>query len=102
MENYDFKLKKIDNNSFELSLFNNWNNQTLSSTIKELENQNLSKESKLIVDFQGLSECDNSAMIYLISFFRTFQEQNVTLHLDKYEDSFQRMEIIFKKHSNRL
>ena len=53
-----------------------------------MEKQNFSNESKLIVDFQGLSECDNSAMIYLISFFKTFQEQKVTLHLDKYEDIY--------------
>ena len=59
-----------------------------------MEKQNFSNESKLIVDFQGLSECDNSAMIYLISFFKTFQEQKVTLHLDKYEDIYR----FYEKH----
>ena len=94
MENYDFKLKKIDNNSFELSLFNNWNKQTLSSNIKELEKQNFSKESKLIVNFQDLNECDNSAMIYLISFFRTFQNQNIKLNLARFENSYK----FYEKH----
>ena len=59
-----------------------------------MEKQNFSNESKLIVDFQGLSECDNSAMIYLISFFKTLQEQKVTLHLDKYEDIYR----FYEKH----
>ncbi len=68
MKNSYFELKKIENNTFSLSLFNNWNKQTLSSNIKELEKQNFPKESKLIVNFQDLNECDNSAMIYLISF----------------------------------
>ena len=94
MENYDFKLKKIDNNSFELSLFNNWNNQTLSSNIKELEKQTFPKESKLIVNFQDLKECDNSAMIYLISFFRTFQNQNIKLNLAGFENSYK----FYEKH----
>jgi phospholipid/cholesterol/gamma-HCH transport system permease protein len=94
MENYDFKLKKIDNNSFELSLFNNWNKQTLSSNIKELEKQTFPKESKLIVNFQDLNECDNSAMIYLISFFRTFQNQNIKLNLARFENSYK----FYEKH----
>ena len=94
MENYDFKLKKIDNNSFELSLFNNWNKQTLSSNIKELEKQTFPKESKLIVNFQDLNECDNSAMIYLISFFRTFQNQNIKLNLASFENSYK----FYEKH----
>ena len=94
MENYDFKLKKIDNNSFELSLFNNWNKQTLSSNIKELEKQTFPKESKLIVNFQDLKECDNSAMIYLISFFRTFQNQNIKLNLAGFENSYK----FYEKH----
>ena len=94
MENYDFKLKKIDNNSFELSLFNNWNKQTLSSNIKELEKQTFPKESKLIVNFQDLKECDNSAMIYLISFFKTFQNQNIKLNLAGFENSYK----FYEKH----
>ena len=94
MENYDFKLKKIDNNSFELSLFNNWNKQTLSSNIKELEKQTFPKESKLIVNFQDLNECDNSAMIYLISFFKTFQNQNIKLNLAGFENSYK----FYEKH----
>jgi phospholipid/cholesterol/gamma-HCH transport system permease protein len=94
LKNSYFELIQIENNTFSLSLFNNWNNQTLSSTIKELESQNLSNNSKLIVNFQDLTQCDNSAMIYLISFFRTFQEQNVTLHLDKYEDIYR----FYEKH----
>ena len=94
MKNSYFELKKIENNSFELLLFNNWNKQTLASIIEKLEKLNLSNHSKLIVDFQGLSECDNSTMIYLISFFRTFQEQNLTLKLDKYEEIYR----FYEKH----
>ncbi len=99
MENYDFESKKIDNNTFELSLFNNWNNQTLSSNIKELEKQNFPKESKLIVNFQDLNECDNSAMIYLISFFRTFKNQNIKLNLARFEDTYKFYEKYYQDNS---
>lgn len=94
MKNSYFELKKIENNTFELLLFNNWNKQTLTSIIEKLEKLNFSNNSQLIVDFQGLIECDNSAMIYLISFFKTFQEQKVTLYLDKYEDIYK----FYEKH----
>ncbi len=83
MQSFDnyFELNKNSSNNYELKLFSNWNKQTLSSIIEKLEKLNLSNNSKLEVDFQGLIECDNSAMIYLISFFRRFQEQNLMLKL---------------------
>ena len=69
-----FELKKISENTYQLKLLNNWNKQTLSSTIKDLEKLNFSKNSKLTVDFIDLKECDSSAIIYLISFFKGFEE----------------------------
>ena len=63
-----FELKKISENTYQLKLLNNWTKQTLSSTIKDLEKLNFSKNSKLTVDFIDLKECDSSAIIYLISF----------------------------------
>lgn len=89
-----FQLLENSSNNYELKLFNSWNKQTLSANIKELEKLNLVKESKLIVDFQDLKECDNSAIIYLISFCKKFQKQNITLKLCKYEDIYK----FYEKH----
>ena len=72
-----FELKKISENTYQLKLLNNWNKQTLSSTIKDLEKLNFSRNSKLTVDFIDLKECDSSAIIYLISFFKGFEEANI-------------------------
>ena len=96
MQSYDnyFELNKNFSDNYELKLFNNWNKQTLSSIIEKLEKLNLSNNSKLEVDFQGLNECDNSAIIYLISFFRTFQEENLTLKLGKYKEIYR----FYEKH----
>lgn len=79
MRDYDFEIKELGDNSFELILLNTWNKETLNKNIQALNKSNIKKNSKLIVNFQNLKECDNSAIIYLISYFKTFQEENITL-----------------------
>ena len=89
MKDYDFEIKELDNNSVELILLNIWNKKTLNKNIQALNRLNIQKNSKLIVDFQNLQEWDNSAIIYLISFFRTFQEKNLTLkNLNAFENIY--------------
>ena len=46
---YNFQLKKLDNNTFELLLFDIWKKENLNENIKALENEDISKNSKLIV-----------------------------------------------------
>ena len=91
----NFELTNLENNSFKLSLLNIWNKQTLPLNIKELEKENFLKDSKIIVDFQNLKECDNSAIIYLISFFKKFDEKNISLiNLNSYEKIYR----FYEKH----
>ena len=82
MRDYDFEIKELADNNFELILLNTWNKETLNKNIQALNKLNIKKNSKLIVNFQNLKECDNSAIIYLISYFKTFQEENITLEND--------------------
>lgn len=89
-----FELHENLSNDYELKLFNNWNKQTLTANIKKLEKLNFSENSKLIIDFEHIKECDNSAMIYLISFSKKFQKQNIALKLGKYEDIYK----FYEKH----
>ena len=79
MKDYDFEIKELDDNSFELLLLNTWNKETLPKNIQALNKLNIKKNSKLIVNLQNLKECDNSAIIYLISFFKTFNAENIIL-----------------------
>lgn len=80
MKNSDyFQLKQLSNDTFELLLFDIWNNETLVQNIKDFENLNISKDSKLTVDFENLKECNSNAIIYLISFFKTFKSENITI-----------------------
>ena len=79
MRDYDFEIKELADNNFELILLNTWNKETLNKNIQALNKLNIKKNSKLIVNFQNLKECDNSAIIYLISYFKTFQEENIIL-----------------------
>ena len=80
MKNSDyFQLKQLSNDTFELLLFDIWNNETLVRNIKDFENLNISKDSKLTVDFENLKECNSNAIIYLISFFKTFKSENITI-----------------------
>ncbi len=77
--NNGFKIEKIDNTTFRLSLFGIWKKENLNHNIEALEKNNINKNSKLIVDFKELKECDSSAIIYLISFFKGFNESNVMI-----------------------
>lgn len=79
MRDYDFEIKELGDNSFELILLNTWTKETLNKNIQALNKLNIKKNSKLIVNFQNLKECDNSAIIYLISYFKTFEKENITL-----------------------
>ncbi len=92
---YNFELKKLDNNTFELLLFDIWTKENLSENIKILEKSAILRNSKLIVDFENLKECDTSAIIYLISFFRKFEEKNLTLkNLGTFEEFYR----FYEKH----
>lgn len=95
MKNYDFELKKLDNNTFELLLTNIWKKESLTQNIKALEKFDIPINSKLIVDFQNLKECDSSAIIYLISFFKGFKEENLTI---KNLNSFGNIYNFYEKH----
>ena len=77
--NNGFKIEKIDNTTFRLSLFGIWKKENLNHNIEALEKNNINKNSKLIVDFKELKECDSSTIIYLISFFKGFNESNVMI-----------------------
>ncbi|QKE27451.1 lipid asymmetry ABC transporter MlaABCDEF, permease component MlaE [Arcobacter acticola] len=95
MRDYDFEIKELADNNFELILLNTWNKETLNKNIQALNKLNIKKNSKLIVNFQNLKECDNSAIIYLISYFKTFQEENITLeNLLKHERKYK----FYEKH----
>ena len=97
MEDYSdyFELRKIHDDSYELTLLNIWNKQILTSNIKKLEKLTFSSHTKLAVDFQNLKECDTASIIYLISFFKKFEEKNLTL---KNLDSFEEFYRFYEKH----
>ena len=100
---YNFQLKKLDNNTFELLLTNIWKKESLTQNIKALEKFDIPINSKLIVDFQNLKECDSSAIIYLISFFKGFKEENLTIkNLNSFGNSIPSLAIIFKKAVNKF
>lgn len=81
-----FKLEDLDNNTLELFLLNFWNKTNLTQIIQKLEKITINKNAKLCVNFQDLKECDSSAIIYLISFLKNFQKENITFkNFDKYE-----------------
>ncbi len=81
-----FKIEDLDNNTLELFLFNSWNKTNLTQIIQKLEKLTINKESKISVDFKDLIDCDSSAIIYLISFLKNFQKENITFkNFDKYE-----------------
>ena len=95
MKNYDFELIKFDNNTFELLLTNIWKKESLTQNIKALEKFDIPTNSKLTVNFQNLKECDSTAIIYLISFFKGFKEENLTI---KNLDSFENIYRFYEKH----
>ena len=95
MEDYNFELKKLDNNTFELLLINVWNKKSLNKNIQALNKLYIKKNSKLIVNFENLKECDSAGIIYFISFIRTFSEENITI---KNLNSFEEFYRFYEKH----
>ena len=103
MKDYDYEIKELADNSFELILLNIWNKETLNKNIKAINTLNIPKNSKLTVNFQNLKECDSSAIIYLISFFRTFPQENITLeNLLNYEKKYRFYEKHYQDNSFEL
>ena len=91
----NFELKQLSNDTYELVLFNIWNNETMAQNIKELKKVKLSNKSKIQIDFKNLKECNSSAIIYLISFTKQFPSENIKLiNLDLYENKYK----IYEKH----
>jgi phospholipid/cholesterol/gamma-HCH transport system permease protein len=95
MKDYVLELKELGNNTNELFLINIWNKKTLNENIQSLKKLNIKKDSKLIVNFESLKECDNAGIIYLISFFKTFPQENITL---KNLNSFEEIYRFYEKH----
>ena len=95
MKDCDFEIKELADKTFELILLNIWDKKTLNKNIQALNKANIQKNSKLIINFQNLKEWDNSAIIYLISFFKTFEEENLTL---KNLNSFEEIYRFYEKH----
>lgn len=91
----NFELKQLSNDTYELVLFNIWNNETMAQNIKELKKVKLSNKSKIQIDFKNLKECNSSAIIYLISFTKQFPSENIKLiNLDLYENKYK----FYEKH----
>ncbi len=108
MEDYNFRLNKLDNNTFELLLINSWKKESLLKDIKAIEKAKINKESQLIVDFEELKECDSCSIIYLISFFKTFQNiviKNLNSHekiYKFYEKHYQDNNLKYKEENQIL
>jgi phospholipid/cholesterol/gamma-HCH transport system permease protein len=103
MKDYDFEIKELGDNSFELILLNTWNKETLNKNIQALNKRNIKKNSKLIINFQNLKECDNSAIIYFISFFKTFNAENIILeNLLNHERKYRFYEKHYQENSSEL
>ena len=67
MNNY-FRVEHLKNNTYQLSLFDIWNKDTLPDIIENIKQSNISRTKNLIIDFENLKELDSIAIIYLISF----------------------------------
>lgn len=103
MEKYSyFKLDKLENNSFQLNLFNSWNKDTLLKNIQVLEKSKIPKNSALIVDFKELKECDSCAIIYLISFFKSFENEVIIKNLLNHEKIYQFYEKHYQDNSYKI
>jgi phospholipid/cholesterol/gamma-HCH transport system permease protein len=91
----NFELKQLSNDTYELVLFNIWNNETMTQNIKELKKVKLSNKSKIQIDFKNLKECNSSAIIYIISFTKQFPSENIKLiNLNLYESKYK----FYEKH----
>ena len=53
MNNY-FRVKHLKNNTYQLSLFDIWNKETLPDIIENIKQSNISRTKNLIVDFENL------------------------------------------------
>lgn len=94
MSNY-FKIENNQNNSFYIKLFNSWSKDNLNEIIKELGNLNISKNSNIQIDFKDLKDIDSICIIYLISFFKNFKEENTSFsNFEKYDTKYK----FYKKH----
>ena len=69
MNNY-FRVEHLKNNTYQLSLFDIWNKETLPDIIENIKQSNISRTKNLIVDFENLKELDSISIIYLISFLK--------------------------------
>ncbi len=91
MENYcdSFRLTHTQN-TIELSLKGDWNKETLPSIIKKLSFVSPQNHTQLVIDFSQLNSCDSSAIVYLISLIKKFDEKNTTInHLGQFEALYQ-------------
>lgn len=85
----NFKLNEIKTDTFEIILLNTWNKNTLTKIINDLEKLRFKKDAKIQINFQYLKEFDSSANIYLISFIKSFEEQNIELiNLNSFEKKY--------------
>lgn len=85
-KSYNGLLVKQLTNTYEIHLLNNWNKENLNQNIKKIESFKIPKNKKLIVDFEKLQSCDSVSIIYLISFFKSFDQRNLVLkNLNNYE-----------------
>ena len=51
MRDYDFEIKELGDNSFELILLNTWNKETLNKNIQALNKLNIKKKLKIKINF---------------------------------------------------
>ena len=90
-----FEIKNLQNNTFELLLFDIWTKDNLNKIIQNLEKTQIPKNATLYVDFENLKECDSSAIIYLISFIKRFSKDSVFL---KNSQNYQKIYTFYEKH----
>ncbi|QEZ89989.1 lipid asymmetry ABC transporter MlaABCDEF, permease component MlaE [Aliarcobacter cibarius] len=95
MSGSEYFLLEQGENNYKLILLNIWDKDNLSDIIKKIDASNLPKDISLVIDFRNLKECDSSAIIYLISFFENFKEENLIFeNFDFIENKFN----FYKKH----
>ena len=91
----NFKLNKLDLDTTEILLLNNWTKDTLLKNIEDLEKIKFANTSKIQINFSNLKECDISAIIYIISFTKKFSKENIILKdLNLYENKYR----FYEKH----
>ena len=89
MSGNEYFLLEQGENNYKLILLNIWDKDNLSDIIKKIDASNLPKDISLVIDFKNLKECDSSAIIYLISFFENFKEENLIFeNFDFIENKF--------------